>query len=186
MRIHLCTAYWPEFSPSRYARRKTKLNQNLWYRRTSNVCISDRQCLAANHPAVLIPILLRLCHCLLIAGHPGERQMNNKIRRDLYWPHMDFLDHCSYVVTDILGSLPKTKSGNKFIVLMTDRYSKLTKTLPIARTTATAVAKIIVYHFKSISGVLSTIVTDNVPQFTSKLFQAVRAELRITSLTVTE
>lgn len=35
-------------------------------------------------PAVLRPHVLRLCHYLLMEGHPDERQMYDSMRREFY------------------------------------------------------------------------------------------------------
>jgi hypothetical protein len=46
-----------------------------------------------------------------------------------------------YVDLDILGPLPKTEHGNKFLLVMTDRLSKLTRTVPLRSISAFVVAK---------------------------------------------
>lgn len=44
------------------------------------------------------------------------------------------------VAMDILGPLPKIKSGKRIIVVITDRYSNLTRAIPMNDTTAPLVA----------------------------------------------
>jgi hypothetical protein len=46
-----------------------------------------------------------------------------------------------YVSLDILGPLPKTEHGNRFLLIITDRFSKLTRTVPLRVIPALAVAK---------------------------------------------
>ena len=46
-----------------------------------------------------------------------------------------------YVSMDILGPLPKTDLGNRFLLVITDRFWKLTRTVPIRTITALVVAK---------------------------------------------
>jgi hypothetical protein len=46
-----------------------------------------------------------------------------------------------YVAVDILGPLPKTGHGNRFLLVMTDRFSKLTRTVPLRIITAFTVGK---------------------------------------------
>jgi Integrase zinc binding domain len=46
-----------------------------------------------------------------------------------------------YVAIDILGPLPKTGHGNRFLLVMTDRFSKLTRTVPLRTTTALVCAR---------------------------------------------
>lgn len=45
---------------------------------------------------------------------------------------------------NILGTLRRMKHGSQFVVLVTDRYMKLTKTIPITKMNATTVARIFV------------------------------------------
>jgi hypothetical protein len=47
----------------------------------------------------------------------------------------------AFVAIDILGPLPKTVHGNRFLLVISDRFSKLTKTIPMRTTTALAVAE---------------------------------------------
>lgn len=44
------------------------------------------------------------------------------------------------VVIYILGPLPRTKSGHRFILLITYRFKKLTQSIPLRRITANKVA----------------------------------------------
>lgn len=104
----------------------------------------------------------------------GARQIDKTMRRSYYWPHMAndvyiyvkryqtcrkhrknptnqrlmqlFLreGQLEFVSMDILGPLPNTKTGNKFIVVMTDHYSILTRAIPTKKTTATDVARVFV------------------------------------------
>jgi hypothetical protein len=46
-----------------------------------------------------------------------------------------------FVAIDILGPLTKTAHGNRFLLVISDRFSKLTRTTPMRTTTALAVAK---------------------------------------------
>jgi Integrase zinc binding domain len=45
------------------------------------------------------------------------------------------------VAMDILGPLPKSKHGNLFLLVITDRYSKVTQTVPLRAITALSVAR---------------------------------------------
>jgi hypothetical protein len=46
-----------------------------------------------------------------------------------------------FVAMDILGPLPKMEHGNCFLLVISDRFSKLTRTVPIRTITALVVAK---------------------------------------------
>ena len=83
------------------------------------------------------------------------------------------------VAMDILGPLPKTKHGNRFLLVITDRYSKVTKTVPLRIITALSVAKSFCDHWVFAYGAPVSLLTDNGPQFTAKFFQAVCAELGV-------
>lgn len=107
-------------------------------------------------PANLPPRILRLCHYSLLAGNPGERQVYDSMRREFHWSHMandacSTVRDCQscaknrhtnnrqrkmclfslagppeFVAIDLLGPLPKTKADNQYIIVKTDRFSKLT------------------------------------------------------------
>jgi transposase InsO family protein len=83
------------------------------------------------------------------------------------------------VAMDILGPLPRTKHGNRFLLVITDRYSKVTKTVPLRVVTALSAARAFLDHWVYAYGAPLSLLTDNGPQFTSKFFQAVCAELGV-------
>lgn len=66
-----------------------------------------------------------------------------------------------YACLHILGPLSKTESGNQFIVVVTDRYSKLTKAIPTARGKVKEVATIFGDHFELNFGIRKTVLTNN-------------------------
>jgi transposase InsO family protein len=84
-----------------------------------------------------------------------------------------------YVSIDILGPLPKTDHGNRFLLVLTDRFSKLTRTVPLRTTSAFVVAKAFCDHWVFVYGPPRYVLTDNGPQFTAKFFLAVCRELGI-------
>ena len=83
------------------------------------------------------------------------------------------------VAMDILGPLPRTKHGNRFLLVITDRYSKVTKTVPLRVITALSAARAFLDHWVYAYGAPISLLTDNGPQFTAKFFQAVCAELGV-------
>jgi Integrase zinc binding domain len=46
-----------------------------------------------------------------------------------------------FVSMDILGPLPKTEYGNRSLLVISDRFSKLTRTVPLRTITALVVSK---------------------------------------------
>ena len=77
------------------------------------------------------------------------------------------------VAIDILGPLPKARSGCRFLLIVTDRFTKLAQVAPLKRITALNVARAFceIWVFKY--GPPKTLLSDNGRQFTSKFFQAV-------------
>jgi transposase InsO family protein len=74
---------------------------------------------------------------------------------------------------DIPGPLPETKSGNRFLLVMIDRFSKLTRTVPLRIIISTEVATIFVHEWYCVYGAPVILLTDNGTQFVSKFFQTV-------------
>jgi hypothetical protein len=52
-----------------------------------------------------------------------------------------------YVFNDLLGPLPKTAHGNRFLLVMTDRFSEVTRMVPLRTTTTFVVAKVFCEHW---------------------------------------
>lgn len=90
-----------------------------------------------------------------------------------------------FVAIDILGPLPKTAHGNRFLLVISDRFSKLTRTVPMRTTTALAVAKAFCDHWIFAYGPPRFLLSDNGTQFTAKLFVEVCRELGIAKVFTT-
>jgi transposase InsO family protein len=84
-----------------------------------------------------------------------------------------------YVSMDILGPFQKTEHGNRFRLVISDRFSKLTRTVPLRTITALVVAKAFCEHWVFAKGAPRLVLTDNGAQFTAKFFLAVCRELGI-------
>ena len=79
-----------------------------------------------------------------------------------------------YVAIDILGPLPYTTGKrNRYLLVIADRYSKLTKTVTLKNITAATVARAFVEHWVFQFGPPAELLSDNGGQFTSKFFQQV-------------
>ncbi|XP_046329556.1 uncharacterized protein LOC124113317 [Haliotis rufescens] len=70
---------------------------------------------------------------------------------------------------DILGSLPKTQRGNKYVLLAIDSFSKWTEAFPMKTQEASEVAYLLFNEVFTRYGAQRTLLTDNGRQFTSKL-----------------
>ena len=74
---------------------------------------------------------------------------------------------------DILGPLPKSKDGYRFILVVTDRFTKLTHAFPLKRIKADDVALMLVNEWIFKYGAPKELVSENGSQFSSLLFQEV-------------
>jgi hypothetical protein len=87
-----------------------------------------------------------------------------------------------FVAMDILGPLPKTEHGNRFLLVISDRFSKLTRTVPLRTTTALVVSKVFCDAWVFSYGPPRYLLTDNGTQFNAKFFLAVCRELGIAKI----
>ena len=83
------------------------------------------------------------------------------------------------IATDILGELPETKYGNKYILVVSDYFSKWTEAFPMPNMEAKTVASLIVNEVICRFGVPHIIHSDQGRQYESKLFSEVCSLLQI-------
>ena len=74
---------------------------------------------------------------------------------------------------DILGPPTKTNKGNQFLLFVADRFTKLTKVIPLRRIDAYTVAIAFVEHWIFNYGPPKSLISENGKQFAAKFFQAV-------------
>jgi len=74
---------------------------------------------------------------------------------------------------DIFGTIPANKAGNRFILVITDRFSKLTRVVAFRRITAISVASATIDAWVACYGPPDRILSDQGPQFMSNFFIAV-------------
>ena len=89
------------------------------------------------------------------------------------------------VAIDILGPLPTSNAGHKFLLVMTDRFSKLTQVTPLKRIKTLDVARAFVNDWVFKYGAPDSLVSDNGSQFVADFFQRVCTLLRVTNLFTT-
>lgn len=75
------------------------------------------------------------------------------------------------VAFEMLGPLPKTKPGNRLILVIANRFKKLTQDVPLKRTTGLDVTKAFDSHWIFHYGASKEVLSDNGPQFARKLYQ---------------
>ena len=76
-----------------------------------------------------------------------------------------------FVAIDILGELIKTPRGNRYMLVISDRFSKLVRTVPLKKVTSSEVPKAFVHHWVFPYGALIWFLSDNGKQFIAKLFR---------------
>lgn len=74
------------------------------------------------------------------------------------------------IMMDILGPLPATDDGNKYVLVITDWFTKWTECTPLPNQEAKTVADVLVKIFISRFGVPLQLYTDQGSNFESKLF----------------
>ena len=88
-----------------------------------------------------------------------------------------------FVAIDILGPLnPASQDGNKFVLVITDIFSKLTRTIPVRTITALKVAKEFVQRWICAYDPPKYLLSDNGSQFTFNFFAFVCAYLEVKNL----
>ena len=80
---------------------------------------------------------------------------------------------------DLLGPLPKIAHENEQVLDITDRFSKLTRSIPLRTTTASVVANTVLDNWVHVFRAPRYVLTDNGPQCAAKLFDAVCALLGV-------
>lgn len=90
-----------------------------------------------------------------------------------------------FFATEILGPLLTTKQGNEFLLVITDRLSKLFKTVPHTFITAFAVAHAFVTHWIFAHGSNNEVLSDTWKQFASCFSQDVCRILDVETLFTT-
>ena len=74
---------------------------------------------------------------------------------------------------DLLGQLIRTPRGNRWLLVITDCFSKLVRTVALKRITAAEIAKAFVHHWVFVYGTPVSVLADNGKQFVSRLFQEI-------------
>ena len=74
------------------------------------------------------------------------------------------------IAIDVLGPLPITETGNKYILIIADYFTKWVEAYPMPNQEATTVAELLVREFISRFGVPLLIHSDQSRNFESELF----------------
>ena len=74
------------------------------------------------------------------------------------------------IAIDVLGPLPTTEAGNKYILIIADYFTKWVEAYPMVNQEARTIAELLVHEFISRFGVPLLIHTDQGRNFESALF----------------
>lgn len=74
-----------------------------------------------------------------------------------------------FIAIDVLGVLPQTKFGNQFVIILTARYSKLTRRIPTTDMSSAPVAHKFLSNCIIPYGMPNIIISDNGQYFVSEL-----------------
>lgn len=80
---------------------------------------------------------------------------------------------------DLVGPLPRSRSGNQYIFVVADCFSKFPLLFPLRTATTTSIVKILDTHVFPVFGCPNSIILDNGVQFRSKEFTKFLASLNI-------
>ena len=145
-------------------------------------------------PKSLWQEVLQELHDTRTAGHLGRAKTLGRIRQRFYWVQcrkdvQDWCHNCDlcaqkrgpqkkikapmrkYIVgSPMLGPLPLTESGNKYIVVIADYFTKWVEALPIPDQEATTIAELLIKEVICRFGVPQQIHSDQGRNFESILF----------------
>jgi len=82
---------------------------------------------------------------------------------------------------NLLGPLPRTEAGNEHLLVIVDRFSKMTRAIPLQRIDAESISAAFLDYWVAAYGPPATVLSDNGPQFRSTFFQGVCSLLGITN-----
>lgn len=80
---------------------------------------------------------------------------------------------------DLLGPYPRSKHGNRYLLVVTDWFTKFVFIQPLAKATSRAIVKFLENNVFLIFGVPQIFVADNGPQFISREFKALMHKYKV-------
>ena len=160
-------------------------------------------------PEILQVDILKNYHDIPSAGHLGSEKMLSRIQEHFYWPAMkdrieSYCNQCDVcqsrkssrltraplgqdpvsepmekVSIDVLGPLPLSRRSNRFILVISDCFTKWTEAVALPDQEASTVAAAFVNTFVSRFGAPLLLLSDGGSNFESKLFKEMCSILQI-------
>ena len=182
-------------------------DQGVIYRRWQTTDGTQRSQLVT--PTEIRREVFRLTHETNAGGHLGARRITAKIKRRYFWPGLVTdvkqwilaCDECASrstynlkrnkmqkyqigapmerVAMDVMGPLPRTTQGNKYILVIGDYFTKWIEAFPMPNQEATTIAEVFTGQFVARYGVPQEIHTDQGRNFESELMKNVCRLLEI-------
>ena len=119
----------------------------------------------------------RSCHKCQVVGKP-----NQTLPKALLQPIPAFEEPFSRVIIDCVGPLPKTKSGNQYLLTVMCASTRFPKAIPLRNISAETIVEAFIKFFTPV-GLPKCIQSDQGSNFMSGLFQQVMDELGIKQYT---
>ena len=162
---------------------------------------TKRVCRQLLTPVPIRSKIFNQLHEVRTAGHMGIRRTLLKVRQRFFWPRCktDIQRWCKQcvicakvkpgpgfraklhqvpirnkldrVAIDILGELPETDDGNKYILVVSDYYTKWTQAIALPNQLAQTVADKLMIEFFSVFGMPKVLHSDQGRNFESHLFR---------------
>ncbi|MES9883153.1 MAG: RNase H-like domain-containing protein [Sedimenticola sp.] len=156
--------------------------------------------------------VLHYFHDIPTAGHLGTDKTLERIRQNFYWPAMsatvkNYCQQCNRcaarkpakptkaplgscqvgepmekVAVDLLGPLPVTNRGNRYVLTIVDLFTKWTEAVAIPDAEASTVATALIDNFITRMGAPLILLSDLGKCFEAKLFQSVCEHLKINKI----
>jgi len=119
-------------------------------------------------PGMAADAVLHFCNCASCArGRVGP--LRGVAALQLFPATLLFQD----VTTDLFGPLAKTAAGNEYIMLITDRFSKLVRAIPMGGVRAVECASVLLDYWIGAYGPPDRVPSDGGPQFTAQFWHQV-------------
>lgn len=145
--------------------------------------------------------ILEQCHDARTSGHLGVSKTLERVRNRFYWTGLQsdvrsYVTGCPQcrkrknrsagksfmqldptgsplerIDTDIMGPLPETERGNKYILVVADYFTKWTEAYPLKNMEAQTITEVLVEQFLTKLGVPEVIHSDQGRQYESRMFK---------------
>jgi len=116
--------------------------------------------------SMVVDVYAFVANCTQCArNRVGKRRKTNYLKT--FPPTKPLTNLCK----DLLGPLPRTAAGNEHLLVMVDRFSKITRAIPLQWIGAKTIAAAVLDNWVAAFGPPATVFSDNGLQFRSTFFQ---------------